>query len=109
MKLLDIFKNSNSDSDNSKGAAKYTYWPRNFGGRRAPNCGHKWKKRGLKIFFNYCWVFQRQFEQKVNFFYCEFDLIITYFVPKPLKKYICDNAEFFLCFSEFFSQICREA
>ena len=33
---------------------------------------------------------------------------MKYFLPKPLKKYLCNKTEFVLHFSEFFSQIGQE-
>ena len=36
--------------NNLKGAARIIFWPRDFGGRTAPNYDQKWQKRGWKKF-----------------------------------------------------------
>ena len=38
--------------NNSKGAGKNIFWPRDFGGRTAPNFDQKWQRRGRKTFSN---------------------------------------------------------
>ena len=91
----------------TKGAVKNILWPTNFGGCTAPILVKRGGKRAGTYFLIVFSFLQGQFRQKVNFWCCEFGLIMKYFLPKRLKNATM-TMQNFLILMNFFSQIGQE-